>query len=63
MDAAKGRDIAYVQFLQNFDNATKNDLSANSFDIINEMGVEINTSKSISLFTSYADFLSSVYKD
>ncbi|XP_020264378.1 cellulose synthase-like protein E6 isoform X2 [Asparagus officinalis] len=37
MDEEKGREIAYVQFPQNFDNVTKNDLYASSLKFISDV--------------------------
>ena len=37
MDEEKGHEFAFVQFPQNFDNVTKNELYSNSFRIYNEV--------------------------
>ncbi|OMP04209.1 Cellulose synthase [Corchorus olitorius] len=37
MDEKKGSEIAYVQFPQNFDNITKNEIYSNSMRVINEV--------------------------
>lgn len=37
MDEEKGHEFAFVQFPQNFDNVTKNELYSNSLRIINEV--------------------------
>jgi hypothetical protein len=37
MDEEKGREIAFVQFPQTFENLTKNDLYSSSLNIINEV--------------------------
>ena len=37
MDEHKGHQIAFVQFPQNFDNLTKNDVYSNSLRVINEV--------------------------
>jgi hypothetical protein len=37
MDEEKGREIAFVQFPQTFENLTKNDLYSSSLNVINEV--------------------------
>ena len=37
MDEEKGHEVAFVQFPQNFDNVTKNELYSNSLRIYNEV--------------------------
>ena len=37
MDEEKGHEVAFVQFPQNFDNVTKNELYSNSSRIFNEV--------------------------
>ena len=38
MDEKRGHDISFVQFPQNFDNITKNDIYACSLTVINNVG-------------------------
>ncbi|KAE9456544.1 hypothetical protein C3L33_11511, partial [Rhododendron williamsianum] len=43
MDEDKGHEIAYVQFPQNFENVTKNDVYGSSFVVINEASSDRNS--------------------
>lgn len=44
MDEEKGKDIAYIQYPQNFCNLTKNEIYSNSLRLITEVSInEMNT--------------------
>lgn len=43
MDEDKGHEIAYVQFPQNFENVTKNDVYGSTFVVINEASSDRNS--------------------
>ena len=47
MDEEKGNEIAYVQFPQNYENVTKNDIYASYMRTISEVSISVNMFKTV----------------
>ena len=53
LDEKRGHEISFVQFSQNYDNITKNDLYACTLSVINNVG----NSRSIALFSKISNYM------